>query len=183
MSAARRHVALLRGINVGKAKRIAMADLRALVASLGYLDVATLLNSGNVVFTVPAASKGEPGPRIEKAIVETLGVAARVTTLTADELAEVVRACPLLEVAKDPSRLLVAVLADPADRPRLAALARRDWGDEAFAVGARVAYVWMPRGVLESAAAKALEREFGGAVTSRNWTTVTKLASLAAASG
>ncbi|HSD71146.1 MAG TPA: DUF1697 domain-containing protein, partial [Thermoanaerobaculia bacterium] len=43
----RRHVALIRGINVGRAKRVAMADLRALVGDLGYGDVRTLLNSGN----------------------------------------------------------------------------------------------------------------------------------------
>ena len=48
---ATRLIALLRGINVGKAKRIAMADVRALFADLGFTEVATLLNSGNVVFT------------------------------------------------------------------------------------------------------------------------------------
>lgn len=175
----RHHVALLRGINVGKAKRVAMADLRALVESLGYRDVATLLNSGNVVFTVPATAKGEPGPRIEKALVAKLGVSARVTVLTADELDVVVRGNPLLGVATDPSRLLVAVLADASDRPRLAALAKRDWGAERFAVGARVAYLWCPDGVIESPAGKALEREFGQSVTSRNWATITKLAAMA----
>ena len=50
-----RHIALLRGINVGRAKRIAMADLRELLASMGYTDVRTLLNSGNVVFSEPRA--------------------------------------------------------------------------------------------------------------------------------
>ena len=59
-----RHVALLRGINVGKAKRIAMADLRALVADLGYRDVGTLLNSGNVVFTAPGAGPEDAARRI-----------------------------------------------------------------------------------------------------------------------
>ena len=64
-----RHVALLRGINVGTAKRVAMADLRALVEGLGYGDVSTLLNSGNVVFTVPAkAAKTSPATRIEQAL-------------------------------------------------------------------------------------------------------------------
>jgi uncharacterized protein (DUF1697 family) len=172
------HIALLRGINVGKAKRIAMADLRALVEGLGYRDVATLLNSGNVVFTAPKSVKGDPAARIQKTIAAKLGVSARVTVLTAEELDVAVRDNPLLDIATDPSRLLVAVLADVADRPRLAALAKRDWGAERFAVGARVAYVWMPDGVLESAAAKALEREFGQAVTSRNWTTMSKLAAL-----
>ena len=55
---ASRQVALLRGINVGRAKRVAMADLRALVEDLGYCDVRTLLNSGNVVFTAARAAPG-----------------------------------------------------------------------------------------------------------------------------
>src|SRR5204863_1567267 len=53
------HVALLRGINVGTAKRVAMADLRQLMTGLGYSDVRTLLNSGNVVFTAPPRG-GDP---------------------------------------------------------------------------------------------------------------------------
>ena len=103
-----RHVALLRGINVGKAKRVAMADLRALVESLGYSDVSTLLNSGNVVFTVPASERTPIGPRLEKAIATKLGVTSRVTVLTAREVADAIAGNPLLDVARDPSRLLVA---------------------------------------------------------------------------
>ena len=61
------HVALLRGINVGKAKRIAMADLRALVESLGYSDVRTLLNSGNIVFVATAAKARNATVRIAEA--------------------------------------------------------------------------------------------------------------------
>jgi uncharacterized protein (DUF1697 family) len=177
-----RHVALLRGINVGKAKRIAMADLRALVEGLGYRDVATLLNSGNVVFTAAASVRGDPAARIRKAIAAKCGFDARVTVLTADELDAAIRECPLGGVATDPSRLLVAVLADPADRPRLLELARPDWKPEAIAVGRRVAYLWMPDGVIESRLAKALDRAMGDAVTSRNWATTLKLAALVAES-
>ena len=64
---ASRQIALLRVINVGKAKRVAMADLRALFEKLGYVDVRTLLNSGNVVFSVPETSTVEAAPRIERA--------------------------------------------------------------------------------------------------------------------
>jgi uncharacterized protein (DUF1697 family) len=63
-----RRVALLRGINVGRAKRVAMADLRELVESLGYREVRTLLNSGNVVFTVPSGVRGDSARRIEDGI-------------------------------------------------------------------------------------------------------------------
>src|SRR5262245_11897777 len=170
-------IVLLRGINVGKAKRIAMADLRALIEGLGCRDVRTLLNSGNVVCTT---SKPDGlAARVQKAIASKLDVTARVTGISADELAEVVRGNPLLDVATDPSRLLVAFLADPNDRPKLVALAKQDWKPEAVAVGARAAYLWMPDGVIESRVAKALDKSLGDAVTSRNWTTVLKLASLA----
>ena len=177
MGSGHTHVLLLRGINVGKAKRIAMADLRVLVEGLGCRDVKTLLNSGNVVCTT---SKSDGlAARAQKAIASKLGVTARVTAISADELAEIVRDNPLLDVATDPSRLLVAFLADGKDRPKLVALAREDWKPEAVAVGARAAYLWMPDGVIESRLAKALDKSLGDAVTSRNWATVLKLAALA----
>jgi uncharacterized protein (DUF1697 family) len=133
-------VALLRGINVGRAKRVSMADLRALFEDLGYGDVRTLLNSGNVVFSGPGAAPGA-ATRIEAALAQRLGVSARVTVLTAAELATIVAGNALLEVAGDHSRLLVAVLADPADRARLEPLTEQDWAPEALALGARVAYM------------------------------------------
>ena len=67
------YVALLRGINVGKAKRIAMADLRALLEGLGYTDVATLLNSGNVVFKVGGGAAKRLAADISAAIATRLG--------------------------------------------------------------------------------------------------------------
>ena len=67
-----RHVALLRGINVGRAKRVAMAELRALIEGLGYGDVRTLLNSGNVVFSASAATAGNAASRIEEALAKKL---------------------------------------------------------------------------------------------------------------
>jgi uncharacterized protein (DUF1697 family) len=174
-----RQIALLRGINVGKAKRIGMADLRAVFEGLGYSDVRTLLNSGNVVFTSAGAMRSNPASRIEKEIAERLGVSSRVTVLSAAELEGAVRGNPLAKIADNPSRLMVAVLNDPADRSRLRSLARQDWSPEAFAIGARVAYLWCPNGILESPLATALGRELRDAVTSRNWTTMTKLLALA----
>ncbi len=174
----RKHVALIRGINVGRAKRVAMADLRALVVDLGYGDVRTLLNSGNVVFTVPASARSEPASRIERAITSRLGISARVTVLTRAELAAVVAENPLVGVASEPSRLLVTVLTDPADRKRLLPLARQDWAPDVLAVGARVAYLWCPKGMLESRLADAVSRLLGDGATTRNWATVTKLHAL-----
>jgi uncharacterized protein (DUF1697 family) len=172
-----RYVALLRGINVGRAKRVSMADLRALFADLGYGDVRTLLNSGNVVFSGPGAAPGAAA-RIEAALAQRLGVSARVTVLTAAELATIVAGNALLAVAGDHSRLLVAVLADRADRARLEPLTEQDWAPEALALGVRVAYMWCPDGVLASRLSAAVGRLLGDAVTARNWATVTKLHAL-----
>lgn len=173
------HVALLRGINVGRAKRVAMADLRALVQDLGYRDVQTLLNSGNVVFSAPRTTSGKAAANIERALVAKLRVASRVTVLTAAELAAVVAENPLRRVANDPSRLLVWFLTDPADRSKLRPLVKLDWGKEALALGTRVAYLWCPQGTLESRLPEAVGRVLGDATTARNWATVTKLHALA----
>lgn len=173
-----RHVALLRGINVGKAKRIAMADLRALVADLGYGDVSTLLNSGNVVFTAPGADPEDAARRIESALRERTGVSARVVVLTAREIAEAVEGNPWREEVLDPSRLLVTVLYDPADRRKLEPLMDQDWGTDRLALAGRVAYVWCPDGVLQSKLPDATARVLRDAATSRNWATMLKLHAL-----
>ena len=180
---ARRQAALIRGINVGRAKRVAMADLRAMVADLGYGDVRTLLNSGNLVYSAPGAAPDEVAARIEARLAARLGVAARVTTLTAAELDEAVASNPLLDVVDNPARLLVAFLAHPADRRRLAPLMDDDWAPEALALGTRVAYLWCPEGVLASSALGAVGRALGDAVTSRTWATVLKLHALATERG
>jgi uncharacterized protein (DUF1697 family) len=169
------HIALLRGINVGRAKRVAMADLRALVSELGFGDVRTLLNSGNVIYTTSGVAPAEAAARIEAGIEERCGFSSRVTVLTAPEVAAAVAENPLGEVATNPSRLLVAVLTDPADRERLEPLLTQDWSPEVLAVGRRVAYVWCPEGMLDSQALAAIGRVLGSAVTTRNWATLTKL--------
>jgi uncharacterized protein (DUF1697 family) len=173
---AKRYVALLRGINVGKAKRVAMADLRSLVEGLGCRDVRTLLNSGNVVFT---ATRGDKlARRIEKALKEKLGITARVVVLTSDELEAVVSGNTLGEQADNPSRLMVAFFVDPGSSPKLGPLTEQDWSPEAFALSRRAAYLWCPQGILESPLVKEAGKGLGDGVTMRNWATVLKLQAL-----
>lgn len=171
----RSYVALLRGINLGAAKRVSMADLRAVVAGLGFGDVRTLLNSGNVVFTSSRVVGGNVGGRIERALEERTGVWARVTMLTASELTEIVSANPLGNIATNPSRYMVSVLASPAHRKLIVPLLKREWQGEAIALGERVAYVWCPAGITKSAIAVEVARLLRDGVTTRNWATMTKL--------
>ncbi|MBG6219864.1 MULTISPECIES: DUF1697 domain-containing protein [unclassified Janthinobacterium] len=170
-------VALLRGINVGRAKRVAMADLRKLLGELGFAQVRTVLNSGNVVYDAGALAPAEAAARIEEALVLKLGVAARVTVLSACQFAELIEQNTLAPAA-DAARLLTLVLNHPADVERLAPLLQRPWQPEALALGRWAAYAWCPDGVLASKVVAALGLMLGDGVTSRNWATMQKLDAL-----
>ena len=172
-------IALLRGVNVGRAKRVAMADLRALVEGLGYRDVRTVLNSGNVLFDAPARPRGDPGARIARALAAELGVEAPVIALRAVELARALEANPFARLADDPSRLLVGVLADAGEAGPLARLARERWDPERLAVEGRFAYLWCPSGTLGGRLFEAVDRALGSAVTTRTLATMRRIAALA----
>ncbi|MBL8113581.1 MAG: DUF1697 domain-containing protein [Acidobacteria bacterium] len=173
-----RRAAFLRGINVGRAKRIAMADLRNVVSSLGYGNVQTLLNSGNVVFDVPKGTKHDVAARLEKAIAGSLGVSSRVTVLTADELSTVIAENTIAELASDASRLLVSLLREPGDRAKVLPLLKEVWEPDALAVGSRAVYAWCGGGILESRLASTLGRLLGDGATTRNWATLLKVQAL-----
>lgn len=176
-----RYVALFREINVGKAKRVAMADLRALLGKLGYTDVATLLNSGNAVFTGPAAAPSKYAAKIREAVAKKLGVEACVVVKSADDIAAVIAGNALGKVADDGSRLLVALTDDAAVLARVKPLAKQDFGAERIHVGSHAAYLWCANGILESKAIEPLLKGLGSSGTTRNWNTVTKLHALLAA--
>jgi uncharacterized protein (DUF1697 family) len=168
------YVALLRGVNVGRANRIAMADLRAAVEELGYTEVRTLLNSGNVIFCAPAGAAGVAEASIAAALAK-LGVTTRVIVLPVAELHDILAAHPFPDIVTDPARLLVAVFAGGAPLPRVAALAAQDWGIDRMALLPRAAFLWCASGILESPLLKAFSRAAGDTATTRNWTTMTKL--------
>ena len=167
-----RFVALWRGINVGKAKRLAMADLKAVLAGLGATGVQTLLNSGNAVFDSPRKLGAD---RIRAAVRESLGVDAAVIVKTAAEWVAIAAAHGIAE-ASDDSRLLVALTADAASLKAVASLATE--GDERLVVTQHAAYLWCAHGILQSKAGVALLKQLGDSGTTRNWATVQKLQAL-----
>jgi uncharacterized protein (DUF1697 family) len=173
------YLALLRGVNnAGPSRRVAMADLRALFEGLGFRHVRTLLNSGNVVFSVPATRRGDARARIEKALASRLGLTCRVVILSADEVATAIRDNPLAHVATNPSHLLVLVPQVPSDLERLKPLVKERWAPEALALGGRVAYLWCANGVAKSPIWAAVERALERTGTARNIATLTKAVAL-----
>ena len=175
-----RHVALLRGVNVGRAKRVAMADLRALVESLGYTGVRSLLNSGNVVFDA-AVPPIDAAQAIEEAMAQRLGVNARVFVFACHDVDQIIDDNPLLHLATDHARLFAFLLAGESQRALAADLCRQDWAPETVALGRHAVYVWCPQGLLDSAVAAALGKRLGDGATSRNWNTMIKLHGLCCA--
>jgi len=173
-----RYVALFRGINVGKAKRIAMGELRDLLDALGYADVATLLNSGNAVFTANAEPAATHAARIRAAVGRKLGVDALVVVKSAKDVAAIIAGNAIAKLSTDDSRLLVAVTNDARGLAKVKALARAEWGAEKLHVGRHAAYVWCANGILESKAAVALLKGLDETGTTRNWGTLKKIHAL-----
>jgi uncharacterized protein (DUF1697 family) len=168
-----RHIALLRGINVGGHKRIPMADLRALLAERGYEDVRTYLQSGNAVVTTrrkPAAVERD----VSAAIAEALGHDVDVVVRTAGEIAEVVRDDPFADLRDDPKRHQAVFLGGAPDAEAIATLERTDFSPERLVVRPGVLHAWCPVGVNDSPLMKALAKVRTTA-TARNWRTVEAL--------
>jgi uncharacterized protein (DUF1697 family) len=172
------YIALLRGVNNVGTRRVAMADLRALFEAIGFCDVRTLLNSGNVVFSVPAKGRGDVRTRIEKELASSLGLTSPVTILSADEVTAAVRDNPLSRVATNPSHLLVLVPQVKSELGRLKQLVKKEWAPEVLAVGSRVAYVWCAKGVAKSPLWGAVDRALERRGTARNIATLTKVVAL-----
>jgi uncharacterized protein (DUF1697 family) len=159
--------------------RVAMADIRAVFEALGFRGVRTVLNSGNVVFSVPTKRRGAARARIEKALASKLRLTCPVIILSAAELAAAVRDNPLSRVATNHSHLLVLVPEVPSDLGRLKPLLKERWAPEALALGRRVAYLWCAKGVAKSPIWGAVDRALERTGTARNIATLTKAAALA----
>jgi uncharacterized protein (DUF1697 family) len=175
----KRQIVLLRGINVGRHRRVAMAELRSLLDGLGYDDVRTHLQSGNVVLTT-GATPATVKRKVERGIETELGLDVEVFVRTRDEFAGIVARDPLAGVAVDPSRYLVSFLSREPDKARVWELTAEVARPEQFVVSGRELYAWHPGGLQASKLAKLLsDQRLGVSATARNWNTVTRLLALA----
>jgi uncharacterized protein (DUF1697 family) len=172
-------IVLLRGINIGAKRRVAMPALRELLADGGFGDVRTYVQSGNVVL----ASRKAPtrvGVECERLISAAFGFQVDVVVRTRDELAEVVARNPLAEVATDPKRYQVSFLAAALPEAMIDRLSELAHDSERIVAIDREVYVWHPDGVARSKLSNKLAGQaLGVTATARNWTTVTTLLAMA----
>jgi len=174
-----RHVLLLRGINLGSSRRVPMAELRALLTDAGHEDVATYLQSGNIVLSSDAPT-GDLEPAVAELISSRFGFTVPVVGRTARELRAVVECNPLGDVATDPKRHQVTFLVEPVSEAARATLEAAVAAPEQVVFHGREIYAWHPAGVARSKLWNAIAGTGLGVVgTSRNWATVTTLAEMA----
>jgi uncharacterized protein (DUF1697 family) len=173
------YVSLLRAINVSGRNRLPMAELRALFEAHGHHDVATYLQSGNVVSRSSGRSAAAVARTIEAAIATDLGLDVTVLVRTPAELALVLAGNPFLGTGADPARLHVTFLAGTPGRAPVDALDGRAFAPDEFAVHGREVYVHCPGGYGKTRIDNTyFERKLGVAATTRNWKTLTRLTEL-----
>jgi uncharacterized protein (DUF1697 family) len=172
-------VALLRGINVGRNKRIAMADLRGMLESLGYKDVRTHLQSGNAIFAVGSGKDAALEQEISAGIKKTFGMEVAVIVRTAAEIAAVVDANPFVAQGAEFSELHATFVAAAPPAAKIAAVDREACVPDEFAVGDRVIYLRLRNGVMGSRLPD-WDKVLGIRTTTRNWNTTTRLRELMA---
>ena len=168
------HVALLRGINVGGHRRIAMADLRALFEGLGLERARTHIQSGNVLF---ASDQPEAAliAILETAIAARFGFEVPVLIRSRTELADVAKAHPVSGPGVEPKALMVAFL----DRAADGALDPDTYLPDRFSWAGRHLYLHYANGSARSKLTNAtIEAKLGVVSTIRNWRTVQRLAAL-----
>lgn len=172
-----RHVALLRGINVGGKNMLPMAALSELFLEAGCRDVRTYIQSGNVVFSAPAKVAARIAGDVSAAIAKQFKLTVPVVIRSAADMEQVAQGNPFLRGAKgDTSALYVAFLADKPDAKQIAVLdPNRSPGDEYKVVGGEI-YMNLSTGAAKTKLTNAyFDSKLDTISTARNWNTVLKL--------
>jgi uncharacterized protein (DUF1697 family) len=182
VTAAHRYAVLLRGVNVGGNRRVAMADLRRVLESLGHTEVETYLQSGNAVVTTDRTDAGTLERRIEKALAKELSVDTRVLVRTHAELDAAIKANPFPGAVNEPKFLHVLFLTGEPSATAKKKIDPEAYAPDEFRFGDRAVYVRYASGQGRSKLTPAVWERLGVPGTARNWNTVVELARRTAAS-
>jgi uncharacterized protein (DUF1697 family) len=172
------YAALLRGINVGGAKKLPMAELRTLMEGIGYDGVRTYLQSGQAVFASDHGDEESLAAELTHAIEEHFGFGVDVIVRDHAYLKAVAEACPFPAADLEPKQLHVTYFSAPVDADRFAEIDQAAYLPEEFRLGDRALYLYAPNGLGRSKLAEHLSKRRINKdliATTRNWNTVVKL--------
>lgn len=176
------YIALLRAINVGGTKKIAMDDLREFVSALGFQGVRSLLQTGNLVFRSEARTNADLESLLETEAKKRLNLDTDFFVRSSKEWDTLITQNPFPDEAEsDPSHLVVMALKDAPEAAAVSALQAAIQGPEIVRSDGRQLYVVYPAGIGRSRLTlKLIESKLGTRCTGRNWNTVLKIGALAA---
>lgn len=178
------YVALLRGVNVGGANKLPMQELRAALVESGFSNVATYIQSGNVVLEADSQKPEAVAAAVSAVIEQQFGFEVPATVRSAEQLGAVIRNNPFLARGCEPKALHVAFLAQRPDPAAMQTLAPdRSPGDE-FVVEGEEIYLHCPNGLARTKLTNAwFDSKLRTMSTVRNWNTVLRLFEMAGGPG
>jgi len=174
-----RFVALLRGINLGGANMMSMADLKAEFEDLGFENVKTYINSGNLAFDCKSAGTAELGSRIERSIEKRFGKQIPVVVRQQKDIGRILKNNPFDGQYESHKHMHVLFLKEAMPAEKAGQLQAAALSGEGYEIRGLEIYNHLPNGVAGSLLTKGFfERKPKVCYTGRNWRTVEKLAEL-----
>jgi len=175
------YISMLRGINVGGHKKIKMDTLKQLYVELGYTNVQTYIQSGNVIFQTQDIDAVNLAKSIAKKILEVSGLEVPVLVLKLDEMKRIIKNSPFLfDSSKNPTSFYVTFLSETPDTISLKKIKSTDFGTDHFELLDKAIYVYCPTGYGTTKLTNTFfENKLKVTATSRNWKTVNELVRLA----
>jgi uncharacterized protein (DUF1697 family) len=174
-----RYVALLRGINVGGHKKLPMAELRSLMELLGFTEVSTYIQSGNVTFRSSSeASAEELQDTIQKAILKKYDWEVPVLLKTSSEIQQILDACPFPKETKEKSYFML--LFKPPSAEDIETTRTYQFPGEEYIITPQCVYFYCAAGYGRAKMnGNFFEQKLGVGVTARNYRTIMKLLEMA----
>ncbi len=177
------YISLLRGINVAGQKKIKMLDLKTMYQELGYTDVTTYIQSGNVIFKTKKKALDKIEQNIKKAISDTFGFDVPVLVLTNKTLEEIVQNNPYDKSEADSKHIYFTLLKSAPAAEKIAAIEKLEFPEEVFTITDKAIYLWVSKGYGRSKLNNNFfENKLKVQATTRNLKTIKKLLELSATS-
>jgi len=176
----KKFIALLRGINVSGQKKIKMSDLKLLIEDIGFHDVETYIQSGNVIFTSKERWNEKLKSKISSGIKRKFGFDVQIIILTPKEIESTIKNNPFIKKKKEIEKLYVTFLSDTPTKENVQKLNSTDYSPEEYLIDGNLIYLFLPNGAGKAKLSNNLfEHKLKVTGTTRNWKTITALSELA----
>ncbi|WP_179333581.1 DUF1697 domain-containing protein [Winogradskyella costae] len=171
------YIAFLRGINVGGHRKVPMAELRALLITLGLINVKTYIQSGNVIFQSSDSDSKTLENKIQKNILNQFGFDVPVLLKTKDELSIIFNACPFADAIKAQSYFIL--LSEVPDDTLVKEVSKKTYPEDVYIIVNDCIYLFCPKGYGRSKFnLNYFEKKLSVVATARNYKTTVKLLAL-----